>query len=129
MDESCFDPVTHRPRLLSRQCGTCILLPGNLMRLRPGRLKDLVSDALQQGCQGIICHDTVSFGPHPDFGPALCRGCYDQLRLRAREGTHTSASPRSPPPSSGRSHATTGRQLPDTRGPSAGPQDPDTRSN
>lgn len=100
MNESCFDPVTRRPRLLSRQCGTCILLPRNPMRLRPGRLKDLISEALRQGCQGIICHDTLSYGPHPGFGPALCRGFYDQfgprnnfIRVMERLGGFTEVDP------------------------------------
>jgi len=104
MDESCFDPVTHRPRLLSRQCATCILLPGNRMSLRPGRLKDLVAGALQQGCQGIICHDTLSYGPNPHFGPALCRGFYDQfgprsnfIRVMERLGGFTEVDPPAEP--------------------------------
>jgi hypothetical protein len=47
------------------------------MHLRPGRLRSMISEALREGCQGIICHDTLSHGQHPDFGPALCRGFYD----------------------------------------------------
>lgn len=76
--ESCYDRVTHRPRLLSRQCETCIFHPGNRMQLRPGRLKTMVEEALRDGSQGIICHDTLSHGAHPGFGPALCRGFYDK---------------------------------------------------
>ncbi len=79
---SCFDPVTHRPRLMAAQCPTCIFRPGNPMNLRPGRLRQMVSDALREGCQGVICHDTLSYGPHPDFGGALCRGFYDTVGYR-----------------------------------------------
>ena len=100
MSESCYDPVTHRPRLLARQCATCVLLPGNLMRLRPGRLREMVTEALQQGSQGIICHDTLSYGPHPDFGGALCRGFYDAygpqsnfIRVIERIGGFTEVDP------------------------------------
>jgi hypothetical protein len=82
MTETCFDPETHKPRLLSRQCETCIFRPGNPMHLRPGRVKQMVSEALREGCQGIICHDTVSYGEHPDFGGALCRGFYDAFGYR-----------------------------------------------
>lgn len=82
MPESCYDPATHRPRLLSRQCPTCILRPGNPMHLRPGRLRDMITAALREGSQGIICHDTLSYGEHPDFGGALCRGFYDQFGPR-----------------------------------------------
>lgn len=97
-EQSCFDPVTRRPRLLTEQCATCILLPGNPMHLRPGRLRDMVSQALREGSQGIICHDTLTYGDYPDFGPALCRGFYDKFgpqnnfirvmqRLGALDGT------------------------------------------
>lgn len=98
--ESCFDPVTHRPRLLSRQCGTCLFRPGNPMHLRPGRLKSMVTDALRQGVQGIICHDTLSYGGHPDSGGALCRGFYDRygpqsnfIRVMERIGGFTEVDP------------------------------------
>ena len=37
----------------------------------------MVRAALQQGQQGIICHQTLSYGEHPDFGGALCRWFYD----------------------------------------------------
>lgn len=74
-DESCF--VNGVPRLLSRQCSTCIGRPGNPMRLQPGRLQAMVFSALQQGSQGIICHQTLSYGAHPEFGGALCRWFYD----------------------------------------------------
>lgn len=82
MAESCFDPVTHRPRLMAEQCATCIFRPGNPMHLRAGRLRQMVADALREGSQGIICHDTLSYGPHPDFGGALCRGFYDTVGYR-----------------------------------------------
>ena len=75
MSESCF--VGGKPRLLASQCATCIFRPGNPMHLRDGRLREMVTGALQQGSQGIICHDTLSYGAHPDFGGALCRGFYD----------------------------------------------------
>lgn len=77
VSESCFDRATGRPRLLSAQCTTCIGRPGNLMRLRAGRLKSMVTEALRQGSQGIICHQTLSYGAYPGFGGALCRWFYD----------------------------------------------------
>jgi hypothetical protein len=100
MTESCFDPVTHRPRLLTGQCSTCIFRPGNPMRLRPGRLRQMVSDACQEGTQGIICHSTLSYGEHPGFGGALCRGFYDAaghrnnfVRIMERLGGFTEVDP------------------------------------
>ncbi len=81
-EESCFGR-DHRPRVLSRQCATCLGRPGNPMHIRPGRLKMMVAEALRQGNQGIICHQTLSYGGHPEFGGALCRWFYDTYGLRS----------------------------------------------
>jgi hypothetical protein len=80
--ESCFDPLTGRPRLLSEQCSTCLGRPGNLMHLNPGRLGGLVREALGEGSQGVICHQTLSYGDHPNFGGAICRWFYDHYGPR-----------------------------------------------
>jgi hypothetical protein len=74
-EESCY--VNGMPRVLTEQCSTCIGRPGNKMHLQDGRLRMMVRDALQQGSQGIICHQTLSYGAHPEFGGALCRWFYD----------------------------------------------------
>jgi hypothetical protein len=74
-----FDPANpgapRKPRVLRAQCATCIYRPGNPMRLRPGRLREMTLQALRQGCQGVICHDTLYRSD--GFLPALCRGFYD----------------------------------------------------
>lgn len=75
--QTCFDPVTRRPRVLSEQCSTCIFRAGNKMHLSPGRVKQMVREATREGSQGIICHQTLSYSDHPEFGGALCRGYYD----------------------------------------------------
>lgn len=76
------DPTTGKSRLLTHQCATCIFRPGNPMHLDLGRLADLVSDALNRGSY-IVCHDTLTYGPHPDVGPAICRGFHDAYRHRS----------------------------------------------
>jgi hypothetical protein len=98
--DSCFDRETRRPRLLSEQCATCIFRPGNLMHLSPGRLGSMVQQATRQGSQGIICHATLSYGEHPEFGAALCRGYYDKfghlnnfVRIMERLGGFTEVAP------------------------------------
>lgn len=63
-------------RVLTEKCGTCIFRPGNRMRLNPGRLREMTEGAVQQGGY-ITCHDTLTYGANPDFGPAVCRGFYD----------------------------------------------------
>jgi hypothetical protein len=51
------------------------------MDLRPGRLRSLIRDNTQQGVQGLVCHQTLSFGDHPEFGGAFCRWFYDTYGL------------------------------------------------
>jgi hypothetical protein len=73
--EQSYLPPGGRPRLLSEQCATCVYRPGNPMQLRRGRLKQMTQAGIAGG--GVTCHDTLTYGAHPDFGPALCRGFYD----------------------------------------------------
>lgn len=74
---SILDPETSKPRLLSEQCSTCVGRPGNLMYLRKGVLKDLIEKNTGPQALGLICHQTLEYGHHPDFGRALCRWFYD----------------------------------------------------
>jgi hypothetical protein len=63
------------PRVMAEQCDTCVFRPGNLMRLRHGRLRDLIQANRQAGA-ALICHKTT-YGQHPELGPTVCRGFYD----------------------------------------------------
>jgi len=78
--ESIFGRQGGRPRVLSEQCSNCIGRPGNPMDLRPGRVRNMVNAGMQG--QGIICHQTLSYGDHPDFGGAMCRWFYDHFGPR-----------------------------------------------
>jgi hypothetical protein len=53
-------------------CRTCIFRPGNLMQLRPGRVRQMVSEA-RANESAIICHTTLD-GPN-----AVCRGFFDRF--------------------------------------------------
>lgn len=75
--------MTGRPRLLSERCSTCVFWPGNLMHLREGRLQELVNDNLRDG-GALTCHQTLSYGEHPDVGEAVCRGFYDAVGDRSQ---------------------------------------------
>lgn len=75
------DPATGGSRVLSEQCATCIFRAGNLMFLEPGRLAALVADALPDSF--IVCHDTLTYGGFPDYGPAMCRGFVDRYGDRS----------------------------------------------
>lgn len=65
-----------RPQLLAERCSSCVFRPGNLMKLAPGRLSDLIQHNLDAGA-ALICHQTLSYGDHPEVGEAVCRGFYD----------------------------------------------------
>lgn len=59
-------------RLCARLCDTCIFRPGNLMRLPPGRVADMVKDAHRDEGH-IVCHKTLD-----TEAPAVCRGYADK---------------------------------------------------
>jgi|HubBroStandDraft_2_1064218.scaffolds.fasta_scaffold1219154_2 hypothetical protein len=81
-----------RPQVCARQCSTCIGLPGNPMDLKPGPVWQMVRRAVNS-CGAIICHQTLSYGDHPEQGGAVCRWFYDTyghlsggVRVQARIG-------------------------------------------
>jgi hypothetical protein len=52
-------------------CSTCVFRPGNLMRLRSGRVRQMVDEAKADD-SAIICHKTL------DGDSAVCRGFFDR---------------------------------------------------
>ena len=78
------DPGTGLSRLLSERCPTCILRPGDPMHLGPERTAAIIRGALAAGSY-VVCHDTLTFGDHPDYGPAICRGFFDAYCDRSRD--------------------------------------------
>jgi hypothetical protein len=69
------------PRVCREMCTTCIFRPGNLMRLRPGRVKGMVRDALAGG--GLIPrHSTYPSVTGEPLG-AICRGFFDKFGLKS----------------------------------------------
>jgi hypothetical protein len=101
---SILDEETGKPRLLADKCETCIFRPGNLMRLRPGRVGGMVQDAVNGGGY-ITCHATLDGPQNPTrVRAAICRGFYDGyarssnvLRVFGRLGGFTEI----PPPPKG----------------------------
>lgn len=57
--------------MCDRLCATCVFRPGNLMELRPGRLRAMVQESLEND-SFIPCHKTL------DGEKAVCRGFYDR---------------------------------------------------
>lgn len=64
------------PAVLSERCSTCVFRPGNLMHLRPGRLRELASPD-----RHLTCHQTLSW-VDGTVGEAMCRGYYDAVGER-----------------------------------------------
>ena len=82
--------------VLNEQCATCIFRPGNLMHLRPGRVKQMVAEC-QRRDTFIPCHEHMSHVGEDDevvtADSPVCRGFYDRypgvgqlLRIMGRLG-------------------------------------------
>jgi len=78
------DPASGLSRLLSERCTTCILRPGDLIHLGPGRTAAFIQQALDAGSY-VVCHETLTYGDFPGYGPAICRGFFDAYRNRTRD--------------------------------------------
>jgi hypothetical protein len=78
------DPATGLSRLLSERCPTCILRAGDPMHLGPERTAAFIRQVLDVGSY-VVCHDTLTYGDFPDYGPAICRGFFDAYRDQARD--------------------------------------------
>lgn len=59
--------------VLAERCATCVFRPGNLMRLEPGRLREMIEGSVAGG-GAITCHVTLY---RRDVDQAVCRGFYD----------------------------------------------------
>jgi hypothetical protein len=45
------------------------------MHLGPERLCAIIAETLTAG-PFVVCHDTLTYGDFPDYGPAVCRGFF-----------------------------------------------------
>jgi hypothetical protein len=52
------------------------------MYLGPERTAAFVRQVLAEGTY-VVCHQTLTYGDHPDFGPAICRGFHDAYAHRS----------------------------------------------
>ncbi len=51
------------------------------MHLGPERTAAFIRQVLDAGSY-VVCHDTLTYGDFPDYGPAICRGFFDAYRTR-----------------------------------------------
>ena len=72
---ACRDGMVH---VCERRCDTCVFRSGNLMHLEPGRLADMVDQAVAED-SAVICHSTSY---RDDVDNAVCRGFYDRHRTQ-----------------------------------------------
>jgi hypothetical protein len=74
-DGACVvDLETGRVRVLSEKCATCLLRPGS------GHDSETVRTVIKANLEAgsaLTCHETLPYGPYPDFGEAVCRGFFD----------------------------------------------------
>jgi hypothetical protein len=69
-------PESGRPQAMAAMCSSCVFRPGNRMRLGAGRLRELVEHNRAAGAV-LTCHQTLSYGGHPELGQSACRGYLD----------------------------------------------------
>lgn len=75
------DRDTGGVRILSDQCATCLLRAA--VGHEPETVREVVKANLAAGT-ALPCHETLSYGPYPDFGEAACRGFFDRYRSQSR---------------------------------------------
>jgi hypothetical protein len=51
------------------------------MHLGPERTAAFIRQVLDAGSY-VVCHDTLTYGDFPDYGPAICRGFFEAYRTR-----------------------------------------------
>lgn len=83
-DYDLFCRDTGKIRVLDRMCDTCIFRPGAKMGLESERFAEVERTNIEKGAL-LTCHDTLSYGSYPDFGPAACFGFWE------RHGRHVAA--------------------------------------
>lgn len=87
--------------MLSERCATCILHPGDPMHLGAERTAAFIRHALDAGSY-VVCHETLTYGDFPDYGPAICRGFFDAYRKCGKSRKQSRKPPR---PAAGRNAA------------------------
>ena len=76
------DRASGLSRLLSERCSTCILRSGDKMHLGPEQTAAFVRQVLAEGTY-VVCHQTLTYGDHPGYGPAICRGFFEAYASRS----------------------------------------------
>ena len=62
------------------------------MHLGAERTAAFIRHALDAGSY-VVCHETLTYGDFPDYGPAICRGFFDAYRNAAKAGSNRETAP------------------------------------
>jgi hypothetical protein len=54
------------------------------MHLGPERTAAFIRHALDASSY-VVCHETLTYGDFPDYGPAICRGFFDAVKMRHKQ--------------------------------------------
>ncbi|MEV0443518.1 hypothetical protein AB0I84_18505 [Streptomyces spectabilis] len=78
------DPAIGRIRLCRTLCTTCVFHPGNRIQLAPGRLAQMIRDALADEGH-ITCHQNLPYDKAENpLPPAMCKGFRDLPAAQCR---------------------------------------------
>ena len=72
-----------RVRVLSRRCGTCLFRRDHPFGAE--RAAEVIGTNVARGAL-LTCHTTLPYGPHPDFGPAVCAGFWAREAMKTAAG-------------------------------------------
>lgn len=79
------DPETGKVRVLRKRCETCLFRPGERELFGEDRVQEVIQRNLERDAL-LTCHSTLPYGPHPDFGPAVCAGFWARHRRDVAAG-------------------------------------------
>lgn len=70
-------------RVLRHRCSTCIYRRDQPFGAE--RATDVIETNVARGAL-LTCHSTLPYGPHPDFGPAVCAGFWAEHAMATAAG-------------------------------------------
>jgi hypothetical protein len=70
-------------RVLSRSCSTCLFRHNH--PFGEERATEVIETNVARGAL-LTCHATLPYGPHPDFGPAVCAGFWAKHAMSTAAG-------------------------------------------
>jgi hypothetical protein len=72
-----------RVRVLSHRCDSCLFRRDHPFGKR--RAAEVIRVNVDRGAL-LTCHNTLPYGPHPEFGPAVCAGFWAAHALETAAG-------------------------------------------